>query len=206
MLSSPGKEPAGRWRFHKGLVFTPASPQQRGQQLRAACEATGEISSQQEENGRGGRWRAPLPTPTKRGIYPLVPTAAGAEGCSVPCEPTGPAAGRRQSPSCRMSPSVAAARGDRPQGPCPGRGTQLREAPGAFKAASPPRCTQSTSGSRGLPGLHDARPVFPAFLPAHLQRLFLKKIKIKINNIHSFLKALPQREMLLLLNLALVWK
>lgn len=68
-----------------------------------------------------------------------------------------------------------------------------------FHTITYPNITLSTSCSQELPGLHDARPVFSAFIPAHLQCL-------KKKNTHSFLKAPQQREMLLLLNLVLVWK
>lgn len=55
----------GRSRWEPGVRRRALGSQQRGQPLGAACEARGEISSEQEENGK--RWKLKGPHGIKRG-------------------------------------------------------------------------------------------------------------------------------------------
>lgn len=105
------------------------------------------MPSKQEENGRGGRRRGPpiilnkIQHLSAEVLFQKLPGHCRAEGCSLPPEHIGSAAGSQQFPSCSISPSTEAALGDKAAAPTPGlcpalaEGTRIQAAPGTVALA-----------------------------------------------------------------------
>lgn len=81
-------------------------------------------SKKKMEEGEGEEAPSIIPNKTwhlsAEGLSQKLPGHCRAEGCSLPREPIGSAAGSQRFPSCRISPSLEAALGDRAAAPTPG--------------------------------------------------------------------------------------